>query len=76
MKSIKSYGLKTIAQWIGFRWSQVGVDGPRALLWWRQWRGLDQIERVKSKKLKRIFNYNHEDCLATWKVAKWLMENS
>ena len=36
---LSSYGLKAVAAWRGFQWSQPGVDGARALLWWRQWRG-------------------------------------
>lgn len=35
---VNSYGLKAVAQWLGFRWSQAGVDGARCLLWWRLWR--------------------------------------
>ena len=33
---LSSYGLKAVAAWLGFRWSQSGVDGARALLWWRR----------------------------------------
>ncbi|MFL0740369.1 MAG: TM0106 family RecB-like putative nuclease, partial [Prochlorococcus sp.] len=36
---LNSYGLKSVASWLDFCWQQVGVDGARALLWWRQWRG-------------------------------------
>ena len=35
---VNSYGLKAVAGWRGFRWSQSGADGARCLLWWRQWR--------------------------------------
>ncbi|MFM7676436.1 MAG: TM0106 family RecB-like putative nuclease, partial [Synechococcus sp.] len=30
---VNSYGLKAVAGWLGFQWSQSGVDGARCLLW-------------------------------------------
>ena len=71
-----SYGLKATASWLGFRWRQQGVDGARALLWWRRWRlgGQDLDGRGSRQNLRRIFRYNHDDALATWAVAHWLLE--
>ena len=71
-----SYGLKATASWLGFRWRQQGVDGARALLWWRRWRlGGDGPEgRGSRQNLRRIFRYNHDDALATWAVTHWLLE--
>ena len=66
---VNSYGLKAVASWLGFRWSQSGVDGARCLLWWRQWRRDGGAQR-----LRRIFTYNRDDNLATWAVASWLLE--
>ena len=66
---VNSYGLKAVASWIGFRWSQPGVDGARCLLWWRQWR-----RDGGSARLQRIFTYNRDDNLATWTVARWLLD--
>jgi len=75
---VNSYGLKAVAGWRGFRWSQEGVDGARCLLWWRQWRrDRDRAgvpPRLASQPLARIFRYNHDDGLATWAVAHWLLE--
>ncbi len=73
---VNSYGLKAVAGWIGFKWSQFEVDGAKALLWWRQWRGGRGTSRGNSNSLRRIYKYNKDDCLATWAVAKWLMDNS
>jgi predicted RecB family nuclease len=77
---VNSYGLKAVAGWQGFRWSQRGVDGARCLLWWRQWRvqwhpdgGWRQPLRSRQK-LQRILTYNRDDCLATWVVARWLLD--
>ncbi|MED5562832.1 MAG: ribonuclease H-like domain-containing protein, partial [Cyanobacteriota bacterium] len=45
-----------------------------ALLWWRQWRGSGLQDRGSSYALRWIFDYNHDDCLATWAVAAWLLK--
>ncbi|MEX1317621.1 MAG: TM0106 family RecB-like putative nuclease [Synechococcaceae cyanobacterium] len=66
---VTSYGLKAVAAWLGFRWSQAGVDGARCLLWWRQWRRDGGTAR-----LRRIFTYNRDDNLATWAVVRWLLD--
>jgi predicted RecB family nuclease len=67
---VNSYGLKAVASWLGFRWSQSGVDGARCLLWWRQWRRDGGPAR-----LQRIFSYNRDDNLATWAVLAWLLRS-
>ena len=69
---LSSYGLKSVASWQGYRWSQSGADGARALLWWRQWQGDGPQRRRRSQTLRWIFQYNRDDCLATWAVADWL----
>lgn len=80
---VNSYGLKAVASWLGFSWSQPGVEGARCLLWWRQWRqqrdrrgraggGRHGVGAVAG--LRRIFRYNHDDTLATWVVARWLLD--
>ncbi len=71
---LNSYGLKVVAGWVGFQWSQIGADGARALLWWRQWRGSGPKFRGSSQNLRRIFQYNQDDCLASWAVAEWLLK--
>ena len=70
---LNSYGLKTVADWLGFSWSQAGVDGARALLWWRQWRGTGPLDRGHVQALRWIFTYNRDDGLATWAVAAWML---
>jgi len=71
---VNSYGLKAVAGWRGFHWSQSGVDGARCLLWWRQWRQGGRQPRRGRHQLGRIFLYNRDDCRATWMVARWLLE--
>jgi predicted RecB family nuclease len=85
---VNSYGLKAVASWLGFHWSQPGVDGARCLLWWRLWRQWHrpgpaspvaaravQTEQGR-RQLARIFRYNRDDGLATWAVAHWLLVGS
>ena len=77
---VNSYGLKAVASWLGFQWSQSGVDGARCLLWWRQWRRDRHRSGVSPRRaalpLERIFLYNRDDSLATWTVAHWLLRPS
>ncbi len=72
---LNNYGLKAVAGWRGFKWRQSGVDGARALLWWRQWRGDGVDARGSSNALRWILNYNRDDGLATWSVAYWLLSS-
>ena len=75
---VNSYGLKAVASWLGFRWSQGGADGARCLLWWRQWRQdrnrPNVPPRLAGRPLERIFRYNRDDGLATWAVASWMLD--
>ncbi len=68
---VKNYSLKSVAKWIDFKWHQKNVDGPKALLWWRQW-----INNNNSNLLKWILEYNHDDCIATWKIAEWMIKRN
>ena len=67
---IKNYSLKKVANWMGFRWKQKNVSGSKALYWWIQY----QITN-EDLFLKKIIQYNKDDCLATLHIAKWLIKN-
>jgi uncharacterized protein len=77
---VPSYGLKSVAGWLGFQWRQKGGDGARCLMWWRQWRQwhlqpTDPAAVQASRQLlQRLFRYNQDDNLATWAVARWLLD--
>jgi hypothetical protein len=59
-----SNGLKEIAQYLGFRWSDGAASGLSSLLWRSQW------EYSKDSELKRkLITYNAEDCEALEKVT-------
>jgi len=68
---IKNYSLKTVANWIGYEWSQKQVSGSKALYWWIQY----QITK-NDIFLKKIIKYNKEDCIATLKIAQWLINTN
>ncbi|WP_025782268.1 TM0106 family RecB-like putative nuclease [Candidatus Synechococcus spongiarum] len=65
---LSSYGLKSVATWLGFRWRQPNAEGARAVLWWRHWR-----RHGHDHDLRRILEYNHDDCQATRVVTAWLL---
>jgi len=54
-----SNDLKSIASFLGFKWSEHNASGFMSLLWRQQWES-SREETVK----QRIITYNHEDCLA------------
>ncbi len=72
---VSNYSLKSVAEFIGFKWNQKGADGARALLWWRQWKRSRTQRKFCSKNLNSIFQYNRDDCLATLMIAKWLIKH-
>ncbi|MDC3019693.1 TM0106 family RecB-like putative nuclease [Prochlorococcus sp. AH-736-E15] len=67
---LKNYSLKTVANWLGFEWVQKNVSGSKALYWWIQY----QITENEIF-LKKIMQYNKDDCLATLKIAEYLIKN-
>lgn len=59
-----SNGLKEIAQYLGFRWSDGAASGLSSLMWRSQW------EYSKDSELKRkLVAYNSEDCEALERVT-------
>jgi predicted RecB family nuclease len=67
---LKNYGLKTVSNWLGFEWLQKNVSGSKALYWWIQY----QITE-NEKFLKKIIQYNKDDCFATLQIAEYLIKN-
>ena len=65
---LSSYGLKSVATWLGFRWRHPNGEGARAVLWWRHWR-----RHGHRHDLRRILDYNQDDCQATRVVVAWLL---
>jgi len=67
---LKNYSLKTVSNWLGFEWMQKNVSGSKALYWWIQY----QITENEIF-LKKIIQYNKDDCFATLKIAEYLIKN-
>ena len=67
---IKNYSLKTVSNWLGFKWNQKDVSGSKALYWWIQY----QITENEIF-LQKIIKYNKDDCLATLHIAEFLLKN-
>ena len=68
---IKNYSLKTVANWIGFHWSQKNIGGSKALYWWLQYSNTNE-----NSFLEKIITYNKDDCLATLEIIKWHLDNA
>ena len=68
---IKNYSLKTIANWVGFEWSQKNISGSKALYWWIQYSNTNE-----NSFLEKIINYNKDDCLATLEIIKWHLDDA
>ncbi len=67
---LKNYGLKNVSNWLGFEWVQKNVSGSKALYWWIQYQ-ITENELF----LKKIIQYNKDDCLATLHIAEFLIKN-
>ena len=62
-----SNDLKSVASFLGFKWSEHNASGLTSLLWRLQW------ERVRDDIFKqKLITYNHEDCRALRSVANCL----
>ncbi|WP_262270466.1 IS66 family transposase [Microvirga yunnanensis] len=60
-----SNGLKEIANYLGFHWSEAHASGVQALMWRSEW------EASREPKLKqKLLTYNSEDCAAAQRVAE------
>lgn len=64
---IESYSLKSIAQWMGFRWRDEGVGGDLAVWWYDRWLAVGDRRLLES-----ILRYNEDDCRATRHLKDWL----
>jgi uncharacterized protein len=67
---LKNYGLKTVSNWLGYKWVQKDVSGSKALYWWIQY----QITENEIF-LKKIIQYNKDDCFATLQITEYLIKN-
>jgi predicted RecB family nuclease len=64
-----SNGLKEIAQYLGFQWSESDASGLNTLMWRSQWES-SQDSCLKQK----LVTYNAEDCEALERVASTIIQ--
>ena len=66
---VESYSLKSLANWLGFRWREKTASGDQSVCWYDQW--LTTKDRAL---LELILNYNEDDCYATYYLKSWLAD--
>ncbi|ACB53019.1 hypothetical protein cce_3671 [Crocosphaera subtropica ATCC 51142] len=66
---VENYSLKSLANWLGFHWRDVGVSGDQCVCWYDQW-----LTTGDRHYLTSILRYNEDDCLATLHLKNWLAE--
>ncbi len=61
------FGLKTVAEALGFCWRDEEADGWMARVWWEDW-----SKTGRAAPLRRLQQYNSDDLRATLLVRDWL----
>lgn len=56
--------IKTLAQFLGFRWRDTNPSGAASIEWYNRW-----VETGEPAIKQRILDYNEDDCLATGVVV-------
>lgn len=54
-----NYSVKTLAQFLGFKWRDLNPSGAASIQWFNEWHK-DQVP----EKMQRILDYNEDDCIA------------
>ncbi len=65
-----SYSLKDIAAYLGFKWRDESPSGALSIQWYNRY-----LDKKDSNILKRILEYNEDDCKATMAIKDFLAEN-
>jgi len=66
--SAKSYGLKSVAPFVGLKYSATDAGGAQSIVWFQQY----QQDPTRADILETLLTYNKEDCLAMKKIESWL----
>ena len=64
---VHSYGLKSVAKWMGFEWRETESDAAMSMLWFDLW-----LSSGDRKYLDLAVEYNEDDCRATKRVREWI----
>jgi len=65
---LRSYSLKEVAPWLGFRWTGETQTGGGSIEEYLSW-----LEDGQAEHLQHILRYNEEDCRAALAVRDWLI---
>jgi uncharacterized protein len=66
-----SYSIKEIAVYLGFKWRDESPSGALSIQWYNEY-----VKTRDEKIMKRILEYNEDDCIATMVIKDWLVENN
>ena len=64
-----SYGIKSIAKHLGFKWTAEDASGANSIAWYNDYR---KDPEHNKELLQKILTYNEEDCEAMIIVKEWL----
>ena len=64
-----SYGIKMIARLTGFAWRDLDPSGANSIAWYNDY--LEKTGDEQEKVLKRILEYNEDDCRAMAHIKDW-----
>jgi uncharacterized protein len=66
---LSSYSLKDLATYLGFKWRDESPSGALSIRWYN-----DYLQNHSEELLKRILEYNEDDCKATMVLKDGIME--
>jgi uncharacterized protein len=69
----RGYGLKPVAQLVGFEWRDEDPGGAQSMAWWARYL---EDPTANARLRERILRYNEDDVRASFAVRDWLEEIS
>ena len=67
---LASYSIKDIAAYLGFKWRDDTPSGALSIQWYNKY-----LETKDERIIKRILEYNEDDCKATMALKDFLCNN-
>jgi predicted RecB family nuclease len=64
----RNYSLKSIVPFLGLKYSAKDAGGAQSIVWFQEY----QRDPTRTDVLKKLLQYNREDCEATRAVEQWL----
>ena len=63
-----AYSLKSIAKYLGFHWTEEGMDGLNATVQYLKYYNNQNNQSI----IDSLIQYNYDDLRATWRIKDWL----